>query len=180
MSESCRLRYFVAGSGGEGQVDGLLLRDAVADTYVDGLYVGSSADDRADRLFFVNQIHEITFLGPEWGVFADESGFGHAETGPAEPDAEVACQAETARVREALGVGHKNIGYGVQLGEGREDGRHFSETEESRDVGKRDIPLVRDLFDQGKLGVRDDRYGRLIPVSPDANINASDMPHWMF
>ena len=83
--------------------------DAMAGGDVDGAHVGAGAQDRADLLIAVEQRRPRASLAAGFLVGSDEAGLGGADCGRVQQHAEVAGDAEAARVGQALAVAEQQV-----------------------------------------------------------------------
>ncbi len=143
----------------------------------------AGAEDEPDSLASVAEIDSGAGLGRGVGVLAHEAALGDAYRGEVEEEAEVAGDAEAARVGEAVAVDEEEVGGPPQLLEGAGEDGDLAEGEEAGDVGEGDGLLDDVPLDQREVGVGEEGDGGNCGVASTAltlesDVAASDEPRF--
>jgi hypothetical protein len=111
-------------------------RDPVAHGHVHRTDVVPGAQGRADHLPAVAQRHEGATAASRLGVLSHQAALGAAEGGEIEQHAQVACQAEAARMGAAVAVAEEQVGPRTQPGQGLEQRRDLPKRQVAGHVGE--------------------------------------------
>ena len=136
MGLAQRLGDPIAGRALQGPGDGGSEINAVPHGYVYRLHSGPRSHGGTHRVSLVDQGRASAALRCKGAVLADEDGLGAANGREVKQHAEVAGQAEPARVGQALAVYQEKIGRTGEPGHRGEDGWRLPEREQAGDIGE--------------------------------------------
>jgi len=150
--------------------------DKVARGDIDGLHPGPCAQHHSHPLAPVREAAILAPTRPRLAMLPDKPRLGAADRWQAEPEPQVAGEAETPRMSEALAVAENRPRLISEFPESAQERRNFAEGEEPRDVRKGDVILHLDEFhklEPGK-GIDGDRSRHRVAVPPISHVGAGD------
>jgi hypothetical protein len=165
----------VAAAEAEDPVGGLVEADAVADGDVDGGDAVAGAEDDADEVGAVAELAAGSGFGQRVVVTADEAALGDAYRRDVEEEAEVAGDAESSLVGEAVTVDEEEVRNLLQLLEGAGEDGDFAEGEEAGDVGEGDRLIDGVLLDDAEVGVGEEDDGAAAVHIGEGDVGAGDV-----
>ena len=178
MGQSGGFRQSITATAGEDPPDGGIQVYLVAHGHVDGGNVGAGAKDRAQVILAVHEGHLRAPMLVQGIVLAGEDGLAAADGGEVHEEPQMACDAESAGVGDALSVYHDEVRDGVQGLEGLDQHGDFPEGQEAGDVLHWRLGLNGSDFANGEGGnVEDDNGagGEALPVNA-GYVDAGDKP----
>ena len=110
--------------------------DLVAGGDVEGFDAVAGAEDPADVLAIMFELHGGAGAGAGRAMGAAQAGLGAADRGAIEPEAEMGRGAEAARMGEAVAVDEEEIGDALEFAQRAEDDGGLAEGEKAGDVGE--------------------------------------------
>jgi hypothetical protein len=125
--------------------------------------------NQADQLILINQLGRGPAFWARCCVLAAKAALGDSDRRQIREQAEVAGDAEAARVCEAVAVDEQEVWLALQFRERLSQHGSLAERKETGDVGEGDGGFDYMMFDERQLGIRDENDGgasetRLSPV----------------
>lgn len=138
----------IADGASQNQFAGGLEIDEMAHTHIQRADQGPGAEHHAEAFIFVTERDPGTSFETGFGMGAEEAALGAADGRQVAEDADVAGDAETAWVGEALSIAEQHVGLLAELAEGCEQGGSFTKGKKTGDVGEGQPALGELMFDQ--------------------------------
>jgi len=143
---------------------------------IDGLHPGPCAQHHSHALAPVRETAILAATRPRLAMLPDKPRLGAADRWQVKPEPQVAGEAETPRMSEALAVAENRPRLISELPESAQERRNFAKGEEPRDVGKGGVILHLDelhKLEPGK-GMDGDRSRHRVAVPPIPHVGAGD------
>ena len=153
--------------------------DKVARGNIDGLHPGPCAQRHSHPLALVGEAAILASRRPQLAILPDKPCLGATDRWQVKPKPQVAGEAETPGMCEALAVAENNLRLISELPESAQERRNFTKGEEPRDVGKGDMILHLDELHQFQPGkeMDGDRSRHSVAVPPIPHIGAGNQAH---
>jgi len=150
--------------------------DKVARGNIDGLHPGPCAQRHSHPLAQVGEAAILAPRRPQLAVLPHKPCLGAADRRQVKPKPQVAGEAETPGVCEALTVAENNLRLISELPESAQERGNFTKGEEPWDVGKGEAILPLDEFHKFEPGkdMDGDRSRHPVAVSPIPHIRAGN------